>query len=57
MYSIIPILFGVSVTYPFDITKTRLQIQGENNVAGKFQGSVKRGMVSTLIGIGKIYSY
>jgi hypothetical protein len=30
---------------------------GENNVAGKIQGSVKRGMVSTLIGIGKIYSY
>ena len=57
MYSIIPILFCVSVTYPFDITKTRLQIQGENNVAGKIQGSVKRGMVSTLIGIGKIYSY
>ena len=37
------------VTYPFDITKTRLQIQGE---AGTLSGGgAKRGIVGTLIGI------
>ena len=40
------------VTYPLDITKTRLQIQGEH-ASGSTLGKLKyRGMVKTAAGIG-----
>lgn len=40
-----------SVTYPLDLTKTRLQIQGERNVEGEAAVIQKRGMVRTVVGI------
>lgn len=39
-----------TVTYPLDITKTRLQIQGEGNVQGQMAVH-KKGMVGTALGI------
>ena len=43
----------VSVTYPLDLTKTRLQIQGEVNVGGTTVTHAKRGMLKILYGIGE----
>lgn len=40
----------ISVTYPLDLTKTRLQIQGE----GATQTFVYRGMIRTAYGIGRL---
>ncbi|XP_071132309.1 mitochondrial uncoupling protein 4-like [Mytilus edulis] len=40
-----------TVTYPLDLTKTRLMIQGEKNLEGNSITVKKRGMVSTVIGI------
>ncbi|CAG9859734.1 unnamed protein product [Phyllotreta striolata] len=41
------------VTYPLDLIKTRLQIQGEQSKNGKIGQAQYRGMVKTAIGIGK----
>ena len=38
-----------SVTYPFDITKTRLQIANNNNI----HSAARRGLISTMVGIVK----
>lgn len=40
-----------AVTYPLDLTKTRLQIQGEVNVGGTTVTHAKRGMLKILYGI------
>lgn len=40
-----------SVTYPLDLTKTRLQIQGEKDIKGDAAAIKKRGMVRTFVGI------
>ena len=48
-----PFIFA-SVTYPLDLTKTRLQIQGETcMVHGTSVTHAKRGMLKILYGIGK----
>ncbi|CAH1113566.1 unnamed protein product [Psylliodes chrysocephalus] len=41
------------VTYPLDLIKTRLQIQGEQSKNGKLGQTPYRGMFKTAIGIGK----
>lgn len=40
-----------TATYPLDLTKTRLQIQGE--ISGDGAIGARRGMVGTAVGIGK----
>jgi len=46
------------VTFPFDITKTRLQIQGERaSMVESNKPIVYRGMVETATGIGQYYHY
>lgn len=40
-----------TATYPLDLTKTRLQIQGE--ISGDGAIGARRGMVRTAVGIGK----
>ena len=44
------ILFFILATYPLDLTKTRLQIQGEKSGDGAIMA--RRGMVGTAAGIG-----
>lgn len=41
----------LTATYPLDLTKTRLQIQGE--ISGDGAIGARRGMVGTAVGIGK----
>ena len=50
--SCIILSFFILVTYPLDITKTRLQIQGEHASVEKFGRTKYRGMVKTAAGIG-----
>ncbi|VDI19970.1 solute carrier family 25 (mitochondrial uncoupling protein), member 27, partial [Mytilus galloprovincialis] len=45
-------IIAETVTYPLDLTKTRLQIQGEKHVGGHNVAGQKRGMVKTIVGIG-----
>ena len=40
-----------TVTYPFDITKTRLQVAGERGSGSAAQVGVRRGLVGTMAGI------
>lgn len=44
-------MFSFQVTYPLDLTKTRLQIQGELSTNGK--PTEYRGMLKTAVGIVK----
>lgn len=46
----------VSATYPLDITKTRLQIQGEVGHGTTVVSSPHRGMLRTAYGIGRLIS-
>lgn len=46
----------VAVTYPLDLTKTRLQIQGEKGLSGT-AAVPYRGMIRTATGIGEISQY
>ena len=47
------IIFHVLVTFPLDITKTRLQIQGEHaSATTKIRRRAYRGMFKTAAGIG-----
>ncbi|CAG2245887.1 SLC25A27 [Mytilus edulis] len=50
--SSIAAIIAETVTYPLDLTKTRLQIQGEKHVGGHNVAGQKRGMVKTIVGIG-----
>ena len=53
-------MLKLSVTYPLDLTKTRMQIQGEIDLPSKTGTRVQlvhRGMVHTAIGIGKYGGY
>ena len=50
IFGIGPILFFILATYPLDLTKTRLQIQGEKSGDGAIMA--RRGMVGTAAGIG-----
>jgi len=46
----------LSATYPLDITKTRLQVQGEHATrVASSKPHAYRGMFQTAIGIGKSY--
>ena len=45
----------ILVTYPLDITKTRLQTQGEHASVKKFGKTKYRGMVKTAAGIGCLF--
>ena len=49
-------LFFVLVTFPLDITKTRLQVQGEHalKTSKKTPATKYRGMTKTAVGIGNI---
>jgi len=49
LLSVLSAFVAELVTYPLDLTKTRLQIQGE----GGGVGSVYRGMVSTALGVAR----
>ncbi|CAG2231167.1 SLC25A27 [Mytilus edulis] len=49
--SSIAAIIAETVTYPLDLTKTRLQIQGEKHVGGHNVAGQKRGMVKTIVGI------
>ena len=52
---IVLVVYSYTVTYPLDITRTRLQIQGEIHTQGKsICGKVYRGMLQTMFGIGKM---
>ena len=56
MYYNISSLIVNAVTFPLDITKTRLQIQGQQEqllktAAGKNRRNAYRGMLRTLVGI------
>ena len=56
MYNIIMVYDSV-VTYPLDITRTRLQIQGEvinHGVSETASVTIRRGMLQTLSGIGML---
>ena len=48
--------FFVLVTFPLDITKTRLQVQGEHalKTSKKTPATKYRGMTKTAVGIGNI---
>ena len=43
------------VTYPLDLTKTRLQIQGEGGVVKVLPSHHYRGMLRTAYGIGTVH--
>lgn len=47
-----------SVTYPLDITKTRLQLQNELSKSGASAGTrqIKHGMVRTAMNIGIVFN-
>uniref|UniRef100_T1IN06 Mitochondrial uncoupling protein 4 n=1 Tax=Strigamia maritima TaxID=126957 RepID=T1IN06_STRMM len=52
--SIVAATAAESVTYPLDLTKTRLQIQGEKQLsAQKITSAGKKGFISTAVGIVK----
>ena len=52
MMMVILLSIFLTATYPLDLTKTRLQIQGEINVSGSTVSYSNRGMVKILHGIG-----